>query len=79
MLLNNLEIIERQIELSKFIKNNIFIKEKTKRVLLDVIIGQTERHIDIIIKKLEQDNKNYATMIKGIIIDDLGFIKNNIK
>jgi len=79
MMINNLSIIEAEIELYKIIKNNIFIKSKVKKILLNALEKQIQSHIEIVIWKIEQDKKNYVTIIKSVIIDDLGFIKNNIK
>jgi hypothetical protein len=36
-----------------------------------------ERHIDILTRKIKRDKRNYDTMVKEIIVDDLKFIKNN--
>lgn len=79
MLINNLEIIKRQFEFYDSIKNNIFIKNKNKTILLNIIKENTQKHIDIIIWKIEHDKYNYDIMIKSLLIDDLEFIKNNIK
>lgn len=79
MLLNNLEVMEKEILFYQSIKNNIFIKSKTKELLLGITERQIQIHVDIIIKKIKQDKQNYATMIKELIISDLDFIKNNIK
>ena len=77
MLNNNLEMIQREIDFYYSVKNNIFIKNKTKEKILEVLEKTIQIHLDILSKKIEQDKKNYATMIKEIIIDDINFIKNN--
>ncbi|MFZ2154053.1 MAG: hypothetical protein WAV16_02365 [Candidatus Moraniibacteriota bacterium] len=79
MIINNLSIIKAEVEFYNSIKNNIFIKSKVKKILLSILGNQIENHIDVIIKKIEKDRKNYVTMIKSVLIDDLEFIKNSIK
>lgn len=77
MIINNLSIIEKEMEFYNSIKNNIFIKSKVKKILLSILGNQIENHIDAIIKKIEKDRKNYVTMIKEVIVDDLDYIKIN--
>jgi len=79
MLINNLKVIKKEIEFYNSIKNNIFIKKKVKNILLEIIENQIQNHINIIKKKIEQDKKSYDIIIKKMIIDDLEFIKINIK
>ena len=79
MLNNNLEMIQREIDFYYSVKNNIFIKNKTKEKILEILEKTIQIHLDILIKKFEQDRKNYVTMIKEIIVGDLEFVKNSIK
>ncbi|NLC31129.1 MAG: hypothetical protein GX765_03715 [Candidatus Moranbacteria bacterium] len=77
MINNKLELIQRELEFYYSIKNNIFIKNKTKKRILGVLKKTIQIHLDILSNKIEQDKKSYATMIKEVIIDDINFIKNN--
>ncbi|NLC31361.1 MAG: alpha/beta hydrolase, partial [Candidatus Moranbacteria bacterium] len=77
MLDNNLKVVQREIEFYKSIKNNVFIKNKTKEKIIEFLEKTIQLHLDTIGKKIEQDKKNYATIIREIIIDDISFIRNN--
>ncbi|NLC30849.1 MAG: hypothetical protein GX765_02235, partial [Candidatus Moranbacteria bacterium] len=72
MILNNLAMVEKEIESlgadsDKNLQKSANAKEKITK------------HLEIIEKKIEADKKNYATIIKEMIISDLEFIKNNIE
>jgi len=77
MLDNNLEVIQKEIEFYHSIENNKFLKKKTKEKILETLEKVIQKHLDIVNQKIQRDKKNYATMIKEVILDDIEFIKNN--
>jgi hypothetical protein len=48
-----------------------------KKILLTIFEQKIEKQFDLMIKKINQDKKNYDAMIKNIIVEDLKWIKNN--
>ena len=77
MLDNNLQVIQKEIEFYHSIERNKFLRKKTKEKILKTLEKIIQNHLDMVNGKIQRDKKNYATIIKGIISDDVGFVKNN--
>ena len=68
MILNNLAVVEREIDSLGADSEKNPQKSASAR-------EKITKHLEIIEKKIEADKKNYATIIKEIIVSDLEFIK----
>ena len=79
ILLNNLRVIQRQMDFHKKIKDKKYfrLRKRIRKLLSRIMERNIERHIDILTRKIKRDKRNYDTMVKEIIVDDLKFIKNN--
>ena len=77
-LIAGIHLIQREMMLMEMVKASPLINKKVKKILLSAIEQEIEKQINTMLKKINQDKKNYDLVTKKIIIEDLNWIKNNL-